>query len=102
MKTTTSVTLDGKEVRTIIAKALDIPVSNVKPLRYNFAIEGVAPEVVEQKIKEFVKGLISDLNWSFKSMMVVVERLPLPPCDDRQARDRLTVKDHRLEQLVTN
>lgn len=59
MKTTTSVTLDGKEVRTIIAKALDIPVSNVKPLRYNFAIEGVAPEVVEQKIKEFLGQLVT-------------------------------------------
>lgn len=54
MKTTTSVTLEGKEVRAIIAKALNVPIPNVKPLRYNFAIEGVAPEVVEQKIKEFL------------------------------------------------
>lgn len=59
MKTTTSVTLEGKEVRAIVAKALNVPISNVKPLRYNFAIEGVAPEVVEQKIKEFLGQLVT-------------------------------------------
>lgn len=52
MKTTTTVTLDGKEVRAIIAKALNIPVENVKPLRYNFAIEGIPAEEVERKVKE--------------------------------------------------
>lgn len=59
MKTTTSVTLEGKEVRAIVAKALDIPVSNVKPLRYNFAIEGYDPKVVEQKIKEFLGQFVT-------------------------------------------
>lgn len=33
-------------------------------------------------------------------MMVVVERLPLPHCVDRKARDRLTVKDHRLSYII--
>lgn len=52
MKSTTTVTLDGKEVRAIIAKALKIPIANVKPLRYNFAIEGIPAEEVERKVKE--------------------------------------------------
>lgn len=52
MKSTTTVTLDGKEIRAIIAKALKIPIANVKPLRYNFAIEGIPVEEVERKVKE--------------------------------------------------
>lgn len=51
MKATTTVTLDGKEVRAIIAKALGFPIADVKPLRYNFAIEGHSPEEVAAKIK---------------------------------------------------
>ena len=49
-----TVTLDGKEVRAIIAKALGLPIENVKPLRYNFAIEGHSAEEVEAKIKAAV------------------------------------------------
>ena len=52
MKTTTTVTLDGKEVRAIIAKALGIPLENVKPLRYNFAIEGIPESEVAEKLKQ--------------------------------------------------
>lgn len=51
MKATVTVTLDGKEVRAIIATALKLPLEAVKPLRYNFAIEGYAPEEVAAKIK---------------------------------------------------
>ena len=51
MKTTVTVTLDGKEVRAIIAKALALPITDVKPLRYNFAIEGHSAEEVAAKIK---------------------------------------------------
>lgn len=51
MKATTTVTLDGKEVRAIIAKALGLPVADVKPLRYNFAIEGHSAEEIAAKIK---------------------------------------------------
>lgn len=54
MKTTTAVTLDGKEVRSIIAKALDIPVENVKPLRYNFAIEGYPESEVAEKLEKAI------------------------------------------------
>ena len=54
MKATVTVTLDGKEVRAIIAKALELPVEDVKPLRYNFAIEGHSPEEVEAKIRAAV------------------------------------------------
>ena len=51
MKATMSITLDGKEVRALIAKAMDISVEKVKPLRYNFAIEGYTPEEVAEKLK---------------------------------------------------
>ena len=54
MKATTTVTLEGKEVRAILAKALEIPVADVKPLRYNFAIEGHSAEEMEAKIKAAV------------------------------------------------
>lgn len=54
MKATVTVTLDGKEVRAIIAKALGLPVEDVKPLRYNFAIEGHEPEEIAEKIRAAV------------------------------------------------
>ena len=54
MKATMTITLDGKEVRAIIAKALDIPLEDVKPLRYNFAIEGHTAEEIEEKIKAVI------------------------------------------------
>lgn len=44
------ITLDGKEVRTIIAKYLGISEDQVIPLRYNFAIEGMTIQELEQKI----------------------------------------------------
>lgn len=44
------ITLEGKEVRTIIAKFLDISEDQVIPLRYNFAIEGMTIEELERKI----------------------------------------------------
>lgn len=46
-----TITLDSKEVRAIIAKALNIPIADVKPLKYNFAVEGHSPEEIEAKIK---------------------------------------------------
>ena len=45
------VTLDGKEVKAIIAKALNIPIDKVVQLRYSFAIEGYAQEQVEDLLK---------------------------------------------------
>jgi len=45
------VTLDGKEVRKIIAKFLGIAEENVIPLRYNFAVEGMNPEEIAKKIE---------------------------------------------------
>lgn len=46
------ITLESKEVRTIIAKFLGIPEEQVVPLRYNFAIEGMSAEEIEQKLSE--------------------------------------------------
>lgn len=46
------ITLDSKEVRKIIAIFLGIPEEQVVPLRYNFAIEGMSAEEIEQKMTE--------------------------------------------------
>ena len=48
MKTT--VQLESKDVRIIIAKFLDIPEDRVIPMRYNFAIEGMTDEEIEKRI----------------------------------------------------
>ena len=45
----TQITLDSKEVKTIIAKFLGISEEQVIPLRYNFAIEGLTVEEIERK-----------------------------------------------------
>ena len=45
------ITLDGKEVRAIIAKALGIPQEKVIQLRYGFGIEGYTAEQVELMLK---------------------------------------------------
>lgn len=45
------VTLEGKEVRAILARFFGIPEERVIPLRYNFAIEGMSAEEIEKKIK---------------------------------------------------
>ena len=60
MKATTTVTLDGKEVRAILAKALDLPISDIKPLRYNFAIEGHAADEIAAKIDAAAGDLLND------------------------------------------
>ena len=48
---TTQITLDSKEVRTIIAKFLGVKEEQVIPMRYNFAIEGMTPEQITEKLK---------------------------------------------------
>ena len=48
----TQITLDSKEVKTIIAKFLGISEEQVVPLRYNFAIEGLTVEEIEQKLSD--------------------------------------------------
>lgn len=45
------VTLEGEEVRVIIAKYFGIPVERVIPMRYSYAIEGISPEEIEKKIE---------------------------------------------------
>lgn len=47
----TQVTLEGKDVRKIIAKYLEIPEEKVIPLRYNFAIEGMDAAEIQKKIE---------------------------------------------------
>ena len=46
-----TVTLETKEVRTIIAKFLGIKEEQVVSLRYNFAVEGMTAEEIEAKIE---------------------------------------------------
>lgn len=48
MKST--VTLEAKEVRTIIAQFLGIKEEQVVSLRYNFAVEGMTAEEIAAKI----------------------------------------------------
>lgn len=50
MKTT--VTLEGKDVRAIIARFLGVPEEKVIPLRYNFSVEGMTAEEIERRIKQ--------------------------------------------------
>jgi len=47
----TQITLDSKEVRTIIAKFLGVKEEQVIPMRYNFAIEGMTAEQIAEKLK---------------------------------------------------
>ena len=47
----TQITLDSKEVRTIIAKFLGVKEEQVIPLRYNFAVEGMTAEQIAEKLK---------------------------------------------------
>ena len=49
MKTT--VTLDSKDVRAIIAKFLNISIEDVIPNRYSFSIVNMSANAIEQKIK---------------------------------------------------
>lgn len=49
------VTLEGKEVRAILAMFFGVPEDRVIPLRYNFAIEGMTAEEIEEKINGQVK-----------------------------------------------
>ena len=49
MKTT--VQLENKDVREIIAKFLQVPVENVIPNRYNFSIANMSAEEIERRIK---------------------------------------------------
>ena len=50
MKTT--IQLEGKDVRAIIAKFLGIPEEQVIPMRYNYAIEGLSAEEIEKHLKD--------------------------------------------------
>lgn len=48
------VTLDSKEIKAIVAKALGLPPALVVQLRYSIAVENMPPEEVEKRIKEFL------------------------------------------------
>lgn len=48
MKTT--VQLEGKDVRVIIAKFLGVPIEDVIPNRYNFSIVNLSAEEIEKRI----------------------------------------------------
>jgi hypothetical protein len=49
------ITLESKELKAIVAKALNIPESNVVQQRYSIAIEGLSPEEVDRKIKALLE-----------------------------------------------
>ncbi len=51
MKTT--VQLENKDVREIIAKFLQIPAENVIPNRYSFSIANMSAEEITKRIREF-------------------------------------------------
>ena len=46
------ITLEGKDVRRIVSKFLDVPEEQVIPLRYNFAVEGLSIEEIERKLNQ--------------------------------------------------
>ena len=48
MKTT--VQLDSKDMRQIIANALNVPLEDVIPNRYNFSIANLSAEEIERRI----------------------------------------------------
>ena len=48
MKTT--IQLESKDVRAIIARFLGISIENVIPNRYNFSVVGMSAEEIEKKI----------------------------------------------------
>ena len=49
MKTT--VQLESKDVRLIIARFLGIPIEDVIPNRYSFSIAGLSAEEIEKRLK---------------------------------------------------
>lgn len=48
------ITLEGSELRAIVAKALKVPEKMVVQLRYSIAVEGMSAEEVEKRLKEFL------------------------------------------------
>ena len=54
MKTT--VQLESKDVREIIAKFLGIPIEDVIPNRYSFSIANKSAEEIEEAVKKQVKA----------------------------------------------
>ena len=48
------ITLEGSELRAIVAKALKVPDKQVVQLRYSIAVEGMSAEEVEKRLKEFL------------------------------------------------
>ena len=50
MKTT--IQLESKDIREIIAKFLEIPIENVIPNRYNFSVMNMSAEEIEKKIHD--------------------------------------------------
>lgn len=46
------VTLNGSDVRTIIAKFLGIPISAVIPMKFSYVINGLSAEEVKAKLEK--------------------------------------------------
>lgn len=45
-----TIQLDGKDVRMIVSKFLGVPIEDVIPQRYGYAIAGMEAEEIEKKI----------------------------------------------------
>lgn len=52
----TTVQLESKDIREIIARFLNIPLEDVIPNRYNFGIANMSAEKIEEKIRNGQKG----------------------------------------------
>ena len=48
------ITLEGAELKAIVAKALNVPEKMVVQLRYSIAVEGMSAEEVEKRLDEFL------------------------------------------------
>ena len=48
------ITLEGAELKAIVAKALNVPEKMVVQLRYSIAVEGMSAEDVEKRLDEFL------------------------------------------------
>lgn len=52
----TQITLESKEIRMILARFFGVPETQIIPLRYSYAIEGMSADEVARRISGEVPG----------------------------------------------
>lgn len=52
MKSNNTIYLDSKEIKEIIAKALNIPIANVISTHYSFGLQGISEEEAKNKLAQ--------------------------------------------------